>query len=133
MADKHKSMIRLDYASLGGAGTPDAEIDRDLVKKAKGMFGRQAREEILKLVDPNLRLAAAEVANREMNPELLYRVGQEAVGDAIKAYKIDQEEGFREFVVALTRQYMFLAKNKKSKEPSSPSKPPLGKDQLGSK
>ena len=133
MSGNHKPVIRLDYASLGGSGTPDAEIDRKLVKKAKGLFGRQAREEILQLVDQNLRIMAAEVANREVNPELLYRVGQEAVGEAIKVYKIKQEEGFREFVIAFTRQSMFLAKSKMSQEPAPPAPPPFRKDELGSK
>ncbi|MGA2605749.1 MAG: hypothetical protein ABSG14_16140 [Verrucomicrobiia bacterium] len=132
MAGKNKPVIRLDYASLGGAGTPDAEIDRALVKKAKGLFGRQAREEILQLVDHNLRIVAAEVANREVNPELLYKIGQEAMLEAIKAYKIKQEEGFREFAVAFARQSMFLAKNKMSQEPAPPAPPPIRKDQLGS-
>jgi len=133
MSGKQKPVIRLDYASLGGSGSPDAEIDRQLVKKAKGLLGRQAREEILQLVDHNLRVVAAEVANREVNPELLYRVGQEAVGEAIKIYKVNQEEDFREFVIAFTRQSMFLAKSKMSQEPAPPASPPLRKDQLGSK
>jgi hypothetical protein len=133
MSGKQKPVIRLDYASLGGAGTPDAEIDRALVKKAKGLFGRQAREEILQLVDHNLRIVAAEVANREVNPELLYKVGQEAVGEAIKVYKIKQEEGFREFVIVFTRQSMFLAKSRMSQEPAPPATPPLRKDEPGSK
>ena len=133
MSAMHKPVIRLDYASLGGSGTPDAEIDRKLVKKAKGLLGRQAREEILQLVDHNLRIVAAEVANREVNPELLYKVGLEAFSEAIKAYKIKQEEGFREFVIAFTRQSMFLAKSKMSHEPAPPASPPLRKDQLGSK
>jgi len=107
-----KPAIHLDYASLGGTGTPDAEIDRALVKKAKGLFGKQAREEILQMVDHNLRIVAAEVAQRQINPELLYRVGIEAVGEAIKAYKLKQEEEFRKFVIAFARQSMFLAKGK---------------------
>lgn len=129
-------MIRLDYASLGGTGTPDAEIDRALVKKAKGLFGRQAREEILQLVDHNLRVLSAEVAQRQVKPELLYKIGQEAIAEAIKAYKIKQEEGFREFAVAFARQSMSLAKNKMSRESAPPppqSRPPIRKDNLGSK
>ena len=134
MASKpDKAVIRLDYASLGGSGTPDAEIDRALVKKAKGLFGRQAREEILQLVDHNLRVLTAEVAQRQVNPELLYKIGQEAVGEAIKAYKIKQEEGFREFAIAFARQSMFLAKGKMSRQPAPPTRPPIREDDLGAK
>jgi hypothetical protein len=130
---QNKTTIRLDYASLGGTGTPDAEIDRALVKKAKGLLGRHAREEIMQLVDHNLRVLSAEVAQRQVKPELLYKVGQEAIGDAIKAYKIKQEEGFREFAIAFARQSMFLAKAKMSREPTPPTPPPIRKDDLGAK
>jgi len=134
MSLKHdKTMIRLDYASLGGTGTPDAEIDRALVRKAKGFLGRHAREEILQLVDHNLRILSAEVAQRQVKPELLYKIGQEAIGEAIKAYKIKQEEGFREFAVAFARQSMFLAKGRIMREPPPPASPPIRKDDLGAK
>jgi hypothetical protein len=134
MASKQdKTMIRLDYASLGGTGTPDAEIDRALVKKAKGFFGKHAREEILQLVDHNLRVLSAEVAQRQVKPELLYKIGQEAVGEAIKAYKVKQEEDFREFVVAFARQSMFLAKGRIMRESLPPARPPIRKDELGAK
>ncbi len=128
-----KPPIRLDYASLGGTGSPDAEIDRALVKKAKGLFGKQAREEIVQMVDHNLRIVAAEVAQRQVKPELLYKIGQEAIGEAIKAYKIKQEEGFREFAIAFARQSMFLAKSKMTREPARPSSPPIREDDLGAK
>src|ERR1700733_2148942 len=122
MASKQDKMtIRLDYASLGGSGSPENEIDPALVKKAKGLFGRHAREEILELVDHNLRLLAAEVAQRQVKPELLYKVGQEAIEEAIKSYKISQREGFRQFAVAFARQSMSLAKQKMSREPAPPA------------
>ena len=130
---QNKTTIRLDYASLGGTGTPDAEINRALVRKAKGFLGKHAREEILQLIDHNLRVLSAEVAQRQVKPELLYKVGQEAVGDAIKAYKIKQEEGFREFAVAFAKQSMFLAKGRIMREPAAPSAPPIRKDDLGAK
>lgn len=126
-------MIRLDYASLGGTGSPDCEIARALVKKAKGFLGRHAREEILQLIDQNLRVLSAEVAQRQVKPELLYKIGQEAVGEAIKAYKIKQEEGFREFAIAFARQSMFMAKGKILREPPAPARPPIRKDELGAK
>lgn len=134
MASKpDKTVIRLDYVSLGGSGSPDAEIDPALVKKAKGFLGRHAREEILKLIDHNLRVLTAEVAQRQVNPELLYKVGQDAVTEAIKVYKIKQKEGFREFAIAFARQSMFLAKTKMSRKPAPPAQPPIREDELGAK
>jgi hypothetical protein len=130
---KDKPVIRLDYASLGGSGSPECEIDRALVRKAKGFLGRHAREEILQLIDHNLRVLTAEVAQRQVNPERLYKIGQEAVGEAIKAYKIKQREGFREFAMAFARQSMFLAKTKMSPEPAPPAHPPIREDELGAK
>ncbi|MGD1020508.1 MAG: hypothetical protein ABSA12_14440 [Verrucomicrobiia bacterium] len=129
----NKPIISLDYASLGGTGTPDAEIDRALVKKAKGLLGRHAREEILQLMDQNLRVLSAEVAQRQVKPELLYKIGQDAVGEAIKAYKIKQPENFREFAVAFARQSMYLAKGRLLRKTAPPARPPIDKDKLGTK
>jgi DNA-directed RNA polymerase specialized sigma subunit len=134
MASKpDKTMIRLDYVSLGGSGTPESEIDRALVKKAKGFLGRHAREEISQLMDPTLRLLAAEVAQRQMKPELLYKIGQEGLLEAIKSYQPKQREGFREFATAFVRQSMSLAKQKMSREPAPPARPPIRQDELGAK
>jgi hypothetical protein len=134
MASKQdKTMIRLDYVSLGGTGSPEGEIDPALVKKAKGFLGRHAREEILKLVDHNLRVLSAEVAQRQVKPELLYKIGQEAVLEAIKSYRPKQRDGFREFAIAFVRQSMSLAKQKMSRELAPPAHPPIHEDELGAK
>jgi DNA-directed RNA polymerase specialized sigma subunit len=125
--------IRLDYVSLGGTGSPEGEIDRALVKRAKGFLGRHAREEISQMMDPTLRLLAAEVAQRQVKPELLYKIGQEAVLEAIKSYLPRQREDFREFATAFVRQSMSLAKQKMSREPVPPAHPPIREGELGAK
>ena len=85
-------------------------------------------------MDHNLRVLSAEVAQRQVKPELLYKIGQEAVGEAIKAYKIKQEEDFREFAIAFARQSMFLAKGRYTmRQPAPPARPPIRKDDLGAK
>jgi hypothetical protein len=118
---------------LGGTGTPSSEIDPALVKKAKGLLGRHAREEILQLMDDTLRLLAAEVAQRQVKPELLYKIGQEALLEAITSYRSKQRDGFREFATAFARQSMSLAKQKMSREPAPPADPPIREDELGAK
>ena len=105
-------MIRLDYAALGDNSAREGEIPRELVKKAKGLLGRRARTEVLQMMDQSLRVQAAEVARRQMDPQRLHEVGRQAVLEAIKSYQVDQPEDFREFAIALARQSMILAKNK---------------------
>ena len=76
---KHNPMIRLDYAALGDPVARDSEIPRELVKKAKGFLGSKARAEILLMMDQGLRVQAAEIARRQMDPQLLHEVGRLAV------------------------------------------------------
>ena len=121
-------MIRLDYAALGDPMARDSEIPRELVKKAKGFLGRRAREEILQMMDQGLRVQAAEIARRQMDPQVLHEVGQKAVLEAIKAYQIKQTEDFREFATAFVRQAMALAKNKARAEAVPLAPPPLRDD-----
>lgn len=127
MAGKKDSnpTIRLDYAALGDPMARDSEIPRELVKKAKGFFGRQAREEILQMMDQGLRVQAAEIARRQMDPQVLHEVGQKAVLEAIKSYQIKQREDFREFATAFVRQAMALAKNKARTDAVPLAPPPL--------
>src|ERR1017187_8914898 len=113
MADKRdKTMIRLDYAALGDNTARDAEIPRELVKKAKGLLGRSARAEILQMMDQTLRVQAAEAARWQMDPQRLYEVGQQAMLEAIKSYEIKQTEDFLDYAIALVQQAMAHAKNK---------------------
>jgi len=126
MAGKRdKSVIRLDYAALGDDSARDSEIPRELVKKAKRFLGREgARQEILRMMDQALRVQAAEVARRQMDPLRLYEVGQQAVLEAIKSYQIKQQENFREFATAFARQSMVLAKNRAIPNPTAQTSPP---------
>jgi hypothetical protein len=122
---KDKSMIRLDYAALGDNSARDSEIPRELIKKAKGLLGRRARTEILQMMDQLLRVQAAEVARRQMDPQRLHEAGRQAVLEAIKSYQIDQPQDFREFAVAFARQAMILAKTKARADVVPLAPPPL--------
>jgi len=135
MAGKRdKPMIRLDYAALGDNVTMDSEISVELVKKAKGLIGRAAaREEILQLMDNALRVQAAEVAARQVNPADLYTVGRHAVREAIKHYRIGQRETFNEFATAFARQSMLRAKSKAMPAAAPVRPPPLRDELLGKK
>jgi hypothetical protein len=125
---RDKNMIRLDYAALGDTATGDGPISIELVKKAQGMMGRQAREEILKSIDGSLRVLAAEVAQRRVSPVELYKAGQEGILEAIKLYQPEQDKAFREFAIAYARQAMVVARNKVASEPQKLAPPPLRKD-----
>ena len=134
MPDKpDRDRIRLDYAALGDYVAKDGHIPVELVKKAQGMMGRQAREQILQMMDSVVRVQAAEAAQRQVNPLELYKVGQEAVLEAIKHYKVGQDETFREFATAFARQSMVLARTKKVSGPTPMAPPPLRKEILDQK
>jgi len=130
---KDKGFIRLDYAALGDSTVNASAIPIELVKKAHGMMGRQAREEILKLIDNSLRVLAAEVAQRRVSPLELYKVGQEGVLEAIKVYQPNQDKTFREFALALAQQAMVVARSRMASAPQPLAPPPLRKDPPASK
>jgi hypothetical protein len=111
-SEKQKSMIHIDYQAVGDNKSHDEHIDLRLVKKAQGFLGRSARGEILRILDPLLRLQAGEIAQRQVTPQSLHEVGQQAALEAIKLYRIGQKEGFREFAMIYTRQAMVLARNR---------------------
>jgi hypothetical protein len=125
---RDKNMIRLDYAALGDTATKDGPISIELVKKAHGMMGRQAREEILRMIDGSLRVLAAEVAQRRVSPVELYKVGQEGVLEAIKVYQPEQDKTFREFALAFAQQAMVVARNKMASAPQTLAPPRLRKE-----
>lgn len=110
--EKQKSMIHIDYKVAGDTPAQDNDVDLRLVKKAQGFLGRGAREEILRILDPLLRLQSGEIAQRLVTPQSLHEVGQQAVLEAIKLYKPGQKESFREFAMIYSRQAMVLARNK---------------------
>ena len=114
-------MIRINYKSLQGG--PTAEVTPELVKKAQGFLGWQARREVLRMMDQAVRVQAVEVSRREINPQLLYTAGQDALRDAIKAYRVGQRENFREFATLMIRQAMTHAKDKIAPPPASLNPP----------
>jgi hypothetical protein len=132
MADNiDKTKIRLDYAALGDSTRADGPIPVELVKKAQGMLGRQAREDILKMIDGSLRVLAAEVAQRKINPAELYKAGQDSIQESIKLYQPEKGQSFREFAISFAKHAMNVAKNKAVSEPQPLAPPPLRKDILG--
>jgi hypothetical protein len=110
--EKHKSMIHIHYEVLHEGKTRDGHVDIHLVKKARRIFGRAAREEILQIMDPLLRVQAGEIAGRQVTPQSLHEIGQQAVLEAIKLYRVGQKESFREFAMIYARQAMVLARNR---------------------
>ncbi len=104
-------MIHIDYQAARDGKSQDDHVDPRLIKKAQGFFGKAAREEILRIMDPALRVQAGEIAQRQVNPQTLHEVGQQAIVEAIKLYKVGQKEKFREFVMIYARQAMVLARN----------------------
>ena len=112
--EKQKSMIHIDYQVLREGKTRDGHVDIRLVKKARRIFGRVAREEILRIMDPLLRVQAGEIAQRQVTPQSLHEIGQQAMLEAIKLYRVGQRESFGEFAMIYARQAMVLARNKMS-------------------
>ena len=110
--EKQKSMIHIDYQAAREGKTRDSHVDLQLVKKARRMFGRAAREEILRIMDPSLRIQAGEIAERQVTPQSLHEIGQQAILEAVKLYRVGQPESFQEFAMIYARQAMVLAKNK---------------------
>ncbi len=105
-------MIRIDYQMLSDASRADV-VDADLVRKAQGFFGRGARQEILRILDSHLRVQAVEIAQRQIDPILLYEVGRRAVLDAIESYHREGQGDFRKFADPFIRQAMFNTKMKR--------------------
>ena len=104
--------IHIDYEMLTELARSEA-IDAKLVRQAKGIFGRKARMKILKILDSRLRSQAAQIAQRQINPMLLYEAGQRAVLDAIALYRAGERQEFHKFADALVQPAMFSAKMKR--------------------
>lgn len=109
-------IIHLDYGALREDDPEQAAITPDMVKKAQGVFGKRAKEVIMKAMDSLLRLQAAEIAQRRINPQALYEVGREAALQAIDEYRIGQTDSFRKFAKAKARQAMTSARDKLAKQ-----------------
>lgn len=110
-------MIHIDYGSLRADDRQTTEVDAQLVRKAQNFWARQARRDILRIMDAHVRLLAAEVSRRQVNPQLLYADGQDALLDAIKTYRVGQRESFKDFATVLVRQAMLRAKAKLAVSP----------------
>lgn len=104
-------MIRIDYQMLSDATSHDV-VDADLVRRAQGFWGRGARREILRILDSHLRVQAVEIAQRQMDPVVLYEVGRRAVLDAIESYNGEGRTDFRRYADPFIRQAMFDTKMK---------------------
>jgi len=109
-------IIHLDYGALREDDPEQAAITPDMVKKAQGVFGKRSKEVIMKAMDSLLRLQAAEIAQRRINPQGLYEVGRDAVFQAIDEYRIGQTDSFRKFAKAKARQAMISARDKQTKQ-----------------
>ena len=109
-------IIHIDYKALREDDPEQAAVTPDMVKKAQGVFGRRARQEIMVAMDSMLRLLATEVAQRKVNPQALYEVGRQAVTEAIDLYRLGQSDSFRKFAKTKARQAMTNARDKLAKQ-----------------
>jgi hypothetical protein len=109
-------IIHLDYGALREDDPEQAAITPDMIKKAQGVFGKRHKETVMKAMDALLRLQAAEIAQRRINPQSLYEAGREAVLLAIDEYRIGQTDSFRKFAKSKAKQAMVSARDKLSKQ-----------------
>ena len=106
------SSIHINYNSLRD-DPKNGVIDDELLKKAKGLLGWGARKELIRLFDSQLRVLASEVAQRQMNPQLLYEAGEKGIMSALELYNVGHtRESFRTFAMPLIRQQMMHARSK---------------------
>lgn len=109
------NLIHIHYDALNKNDTGDVQVSEEFLKKAKGLLGSSARDELVRMFDPVIRRQAFEVARREVNPMSLYESGREGLLDALKLYKIGKTQGtFSQFATAFVRQAMQLAKQRAS-------------------
>jgi hypothetical protein len=109
----NSSKIHLNYRALSNQTATDHAIPDALVKKAQGWFGGKARDQIERLMGPDIRLLSVEVAKRQCNPMNLYAAGLDGLAEAIKKYRIGKTEGsFNDFARKQIRIAMQRAKQK---------------------
>lgn len=109
-------MIRLNYAALRKDKKEAVQINDELLKKAKKTLGFAARKELVALFADDLRLQAMEVAQRQMNPQLLVDAGEKGILDALKVYEVGRtRQQFREFALPFIKHSMQSAKSKAGK------------------
>lgn len=106
-------MIHIDYRVARDTDRDKPRIGADLLKKAYSLFGRGARKELLEHFDDDLRLMAAEIAQRQVDPQVLYKAGVKGIWEALDTYDLERlRPGFREYATPFIRQQMINAKKK---------------------
>lgn len=107
-------MIRVNYHALRREETEAVQINEELLRKAKKRFSLgagKARKELMDIFAQQVRLQAMEVAQRQMNPQLLVDAGKEGLLDALKVYDIgDSSQTFKEFATPFIKRAMESAK-----------------------
>lgn len=105
--------IHINYNALTTKTDHKDLAPLELVRKAKGLLGFSARKELVRRLDPQLRLLAAEVAQRQVNPTQLYEAGVAAILEALKMYDPDKTtQPFWQFAQPFIRTAMIHARNK---------------------
>jgi hypothetical protein len=104
--------IHIDYNALKEDEAEQAAIAPEMVKKAQGLFGRNARQGILQAMDSALRVQATQVAQRKISPQKLHEIGKQAIAEAIDLYRIGQADSFRKFAMGKARAAMIAARDK---------------------
>jgi hypothetical protein len=113
-SERNLPLIRVNYAALRKDDTETLDVSDELLKKAKGRFGFGARKELNTLFSSHVRLLAMEVAQRQMNPQLLYNAGMDGLIDALKVYDIGQnQQAFKDFATPFIKRSMQTARSTK--------------------
>lgn len=105
--------IHINYDALTTKTNHKDQVPLELIRKAKGLLGFSARKELVRRLDPQLRLLAVEVAQRQVNPMQLYEAGVAAILEALKMYDPDKTtQPFRQFAQPFIRTAMIHARDK---------------------
>ncbi len=105
--------IHINYDALAKSATPKLVVTEELLKKAKGLLGFNARKELTRMFDAQLRVLAVEVAARQANPHSLYEAGTAGLLEALKMYEIGQtQQRFPDFAAPFIRTAMLHARDK---------------------
>jgi len=105
--------IHINYDALAKPATPKLVVTDDLLKKAKGLLGFNARKELVRLFDHQLRVLAVEIAARQANPHALYEAGTAGLLEALKMYEVGQTtQPFTDFAIPFVRTSMLNARDK---------------------
>ena len=118
MAESERK-IHINYKALHNTVSEDELISEELLKKAKGFFGGNARNEIVRILEPHIRQIAAQVAQRQIHPQILCNAGREGLFEALKMFEIGgRDKSFKDFSIPFIRQAMERAKGKHGGPPA---------------